>query len=156
MFHIMLADEGMRDEVQQLQHEYEQELSASGGASQEGSKDASIVDFDAYWEDVEERYPLLFLEGGKPIGLFLLRHDRQNERFFILTFHLRAEYRTPEIEEKAVEKLKGFCLSVEKNPVLESRIPEVHPYGHDFWKQHHFIKSTNGEGEMTVTYGTKV
>lgn len=153
MLYSMLAEESMKNELQQELQNYLQELAELTGEPVKDARDYKY--FDPYWEELDKRFPLVFFIDGQFAGFCFLRMNDIESRLEIAEFVIKPEYRLKGYGAEAVEKVKAFSLSVEQNPVIAAKTFKSHPYAADFWKKQGFeYKDSEGDQEIYL-YGEK-
>jgi RimJ/RimL family protein N-acetyltransferase len=151
MFFSMLADETMKNELAQELQNYLQEISELSGEPEQDARDYPY--FDQYWEEVDKRFPFAFFVAGKIAGFCLLRFDEAESRFEIAEFTIKPEYRRKGYGSQAADKVKGFTLSVEKNPVIVTKTLQNHPYSAKFWEKQGFEFKECKDDKNVFVYG---
>lgn len=108
-----------------------QEVGEPGVYDSEGRPLYTLL--DDYFKDLDHRYPFIFFIDGEMAGFSLVYHF-DDHPFEVAEFYLYPKYRGRGFGRAALDKMKAFCMSIEKDPMLRVRCFKRHPYGNEVWK----------------------
>ncbi|RBW69342.1 GNAT family N-acetyltransferase [Bacillus taeanensis] len=145
MFAIIL-DENNKENVRADLNHIVKELSL---------EDDVYQNVELYWEKVEDYYPIGFIDNGKYLGFCLLQYSAAEKVFFIQVFYIKPKYQGQGLGSKAVEKLKGFCLSLEENPVIKISFSTTLSEANLFFEKQGFELENQEKDKSVYVYGQK-
>lgn len=146
MIMTMIADESNKSLIRNMLNDFLNELQNTSQHQVGGdSNDLPAYPlFDEYFNDLDHRYPFILMKNGDVIGFYFL-HKFDDNPFEITEFYLKPSYRQQGFGREAFEKIKGFCISIEKHATIQVRCFKENKDANNFWRKLGFKLVTSDE-----------